>query len=59
MDIMNGKAASHFETLRLRRIVIENQREVLRQCRVPVEDPDEGGDALALPKLAVVQNDDG
>jgi hypothetical protein len=59
MDIMNGELARPFETLRLRRIVIENEREVLRQCRVPIENPHEGGDALALPKLAVIQNDDG
>jgi hypothetical protein len=58
MDVLKGEINGNFMHLWLWRIVIEDQRKVLRQLRIFVQDLKQGRYGLAPGKLAVVQNDD-
>ena len=59
MNIIDRKRRLHCVILRLRRIVIEKQREMVRQFRMFLQDPEQGGDGLTMRELAPEENDDG
>lgn len=56
MDIVNGELSRHCMALWLRRIVVQDQREMLRQCRVLLENLHQRRNRLTSRKGAVVQN---